>query len=228
MEQLQSPIWLQWQQLGAQQRVAALLEWQQALDLVPAQWRQLAAFQCRQMLRLSALEQSLPSPSGESNEYYLSGRGLVFVYSTQGDDDYRWYVATIAALAAGNAVQLASDFPELDSMLASFSETLYLRQLPADGLLTGCECIDLQHQLASHQYAALCYYGEAELAQAIRLQLAEGDGPIIPFICEVLGDPQASLTHPDFLLQLVCERTRTTNLTAIGGNTELLTLGSKA
>ena len=69
------------------------------------------------------------------------------------------------------------------------------------------------------------YLGTETGARQFNRQLAQRDGSIITPVVETDPMNLPVLSRSDFLLRLVTERTRTINLTAIGGNASLMEQG---
>jgi RHH-type proline utilization regulon transcriptional repressor/proline dehydrogenase/delta 1-pyrroline-5-carboxylate dehydrogenase len=141
-------------------------------------------------------ELTLPGPTGETNTLLLAPRGRV---ACLGRSETELRAQVDAALLAGNvAVVARSESSEL---------------LRAD---YGSRCEVVDDPLAALPDAVLVAH-DGEAARAIRLRLAEGDGPIVPVIA-----PDESGRYET--ARLVRERTLTINTTASGGNASLLSL----
>ncbi|MCV5886981.1 hypothetical protein OFN71_27590, partial [Escherichia coli] len=71
------------------------------------------------------------------------------------------------------------------------------------------------------------YVGYSQVEHALNLQLAKRDGAIVGLVSETdLESPK--LAHdPHLSLRFITERTRTINITAVGGNATLLELGNE-
>ena len=143
---------------------------------------------------------ALPGPVGESNRLSLHGRGLALVL---GADPGRVFTAAVMGLALGNAV-LASESPDLAALLA---------KLPGVG---ACTRAGLSALLDGPMDLAMLDADAATQRQA-RLLLARRPGPIAPL---VIGLPEP--------YRLVVERTVSVDLTAAGGNAQLLGLEEDA
>ncbi|MFA0070912.1 1-pyrroline-5-carboxylate dehydrogenase, partial [Vibrio breoganii] len=70
--------------------------------------------------------------------------------------------------------------------------------------------------------------GNSQTAQAINLQLAKRDGAIVGLVAETDLATMNVANDPHLSLRFITERTRTINITAVGGNATLLELGSEA
>ncbi len=143
--------------------------------------------------------EALPGPVGESNRLGLHGRGLALVL---GADPNRVLAAAIAALALGNTV-LASEAPALAALLA---------KLPGVGACTGAGL----DELLDGPFDLLVLDADAATRRRARARLAGRPGPIVPL---VIGMPEP--------YRLVVERTVSVDLTAAGGNAQLLAVGEE-
>ena len=143
---------------------------------------------------------ALPGPVGESNRLSLHGRGLALVL---GADPGRVFTAAVMALALGNTV-LASESPDLAGLLA---------KLPGGGMGAGaCTRAGLT-ALLDGPLDLVVLDADADTQRQVRLLLADRPGPIARL---VIGLPEP--------YRLVVERTVSVDLTAAGGNAQLLAL----
>lgn len=132
--------------------------------------------------------QLLESPTGEDNAYSLHGRG-VFLCISPWNFPVAIFVGQItAALAAGNPVVakpaeqttlIACEIAKL--MLEAGLPPHTLQLLPGDGARLG------KKLLADSRIAGVAFTGSTETARNIQQQLANRDGPIVPFIAETGG-----------------------------------------
>ncbi len=154
------------------------------------------------LARAAALSEPgpLPGPVGESNRLSLHGRGLALVL---GADPARVLAAASMALALGNTV-LASELPALAGLLA---------QLPGVGACTGAGF----DTLLDGPLDLVVLDADAAAQRLARTRLAERPGPIAPL---VIGMPEP--------YRLVVERTVSVDLTAAGGNAQLLAADEEA
>ncbi len=158
--------------------------------------------------RTALADQSLPGPTGESNELRLHGRGVMAVLA-QGLTPVELARALAAALVAGNAVAVVggSDVArELrEALLRGGVAAAAVALLPADQLVP---------VLAAKQLAGVV--APATLLASVQRALASRDGAILPVI------PAAEAGHPRQLYRFVAEQTLTINTAAAGGNAALL------
>ena len=142
----------------------------------------------------------LPGPVGESNRLSLHGRGLALVL---GADPDRVLAATTMALALGNAV-LASGSAAVESLFA---------RLPGVGACTGAGL----DALLDGPLDLAVLDADAATQRRTRVRLAERAGPIAPLVS---GMPEP--------YRLAVERTVSVDLTAAGGNAQLLAADEEA
>lgn len=167
----------------------------------------------------------MPGPTGESNELYLTGRGLALVLGTEAGSETLMAVQLLAALACGNAVVLR--WPGQESWLGQLVEVLQQAGVPK--ALLAADSHTPEAELLNHPDLRLVITG-CSPEQAIRLNraLAMQEGVLLQLVAETDLQLCPLLTSPDFLLRLVTEKTRTINTTAVGGNATLLELGSRS
>lgn len=167
----------------------------------------------------------LPGPTGESNELYLTGRGVALVLGTEDSNETLVTCQLLAALACGNATVV--QWPGHEHWLTTLVEVLYQAGVPRAMLALdkGTSEADLSELDDLRLVVTSC---NPEQAIALNRRLAEQDGVLIQLVAETDLQHCPLLTSPDFLLRLVTEKTRTINTTAVGGNATLLELGSRA
>ena len=130
----------------------------------------------------------LPGPTGESNELYLSGRG-VFLCISPWNFPLAIYLGQItAALMAGNTV-IAKPAEQTSLIAAKTVELMFeagipkevIQFLPGNGAKIGGQL------LKDPRIAGVAFTGSTETAHTINLSLAERGGAIVPFIAETGG-----------------------------------------
>ncbi len=199
-----------WTQAAVRQATAAQSAWDRDPDRAGAMMkaadpRLLAAVRSTIERAGSALDAptQLPGPSGESNRLSLHGRGVVLILGREGR------AAALMALVMGNAVlvdRLAADdglallFAKLPPGLAQIMDT---GQDPSDAVSD--PAIDL-----------VVAQGEA-LSREIRRCLAARRGRIVALVCD---SPEP--------FRFIVERTLSVDVTAAGGNVQLLALADAA
>ncbi|MBB4846012.1 RHH-type proline utilization regulon transcriptional repressor/proline dehydrogenase/delta 1-pyrroline-5-carboxylate dehydrogenase [Paucibacter oligotrophus] len=175
---------------------------------------QLSARLSLSQLRLS--EQSLPGPTGESNELRLHGRGVLALLA-QGASEEALALALCATLASGNSLALLAQGPAL-TLAQTLQQRLRQAGLPM-GLLQiqqgGREALAgllADERLAGVVLAAQDVATERELWR----QMAAEQGAIRPLISA------AEVAQASQQYRFSAEQTLTINTAAAGGNAALL------
>ncbi|WP_374109880.1 L-glutamate gamma-semialdehyde dehydrogenase [Pelomonas sp. CA6] len=158
--------------------------------------------------RRRLVDQSLPGPTGESNELRLHGRGVIAVLA-QGADAKSLAQLLGGALLAGNAVLVVGD----GAPARELHQALLRGGVPAAAMrLVAAE--QLAAVLRAPRLAGVC--GEAGMLRAVQRELATRDGAILPLIS------LAEAASPHQLYRFAAEQTLTINTAAAGGNAALL------
>jgi RHH-type proline utilization regulon transcriptional repressor/proline dehydrogenase/delta 1-pyrroline-5-carboxylate dehydrogenase len=137
--------------------------------------------------RRMLMPQSLPGPTGESNELRMRGRG-VFVCISPWNFPLAIFTGQVAAaLAVGNAVVAK---PAEQTPLVAFEAIKLLHRagipagalnfVPGDGK-TGALLV------ADQRVAGVAFTGSTEVARGINRTLAAKDGPVTPLVAETGG-----------------------------------------
>jgi len=141
-----------------------------------------------QARRQFAEPMEMPGPTGESNEYYLEGRGVFLCISPWNFPLAIFTGQVMAALAAGNTV-LAKP-AEQASLIAYRATELMLEAgfppgviqlIPGEGAGIG------KQVLPDPRLAGVTFTGSTTVAHIINQTLAARKGPIIPLIAETGG-----------------------------------------
>ncbi len=209
----------QWCLIPAKQRFQVLEELKPALpdDLLNSYQYQLSYGH-----KIVDSVQSLVSPTGETNELYVQGRG-VSVLLVEGSMEA--LLATTAILSSllitGNSVIVCTDDKKLISLINKLNVS---GSLPKN-LIQRCESEDYS-ALLSEDIRNFAIVGNAESIISVNRELAAKPNAITSLVTET--DLKAYPVSQDTMLALrfVTERVRTINITAIGGNAMLLELGS--
>jgi RHH-type transcriptional regulator, proline utilization regulon repressor / proline dehydrogenase / delta 1-pyrroline-5-carboxylate dehydrogenase len=137
--------------------------------------------------RKRLVSESLPGPTGESNELHHRGRGVFVCISPWNFPLAIFTGQVMAALVVGNAV--IAKPAEQTPLVAAEAVRLFhragiaptaLHLVPGDGAVGAL--------LVGHpQIAGVAFTGSTEVAQTINRTLAEKDGPIVPFVAETGG-----------------------------------------
>lgn len=214
-----------WSLRSATERTEAWLRLQKALYLEPvfaSAWPGLQA--TLPDLRQQALswmnqELRLPGITGEANDLYLSAKGICLLVVGEDAPLSAVVLSLAAALLTGNGVVCSFDhnrYEEQETLRwairkAGFERlVLFPEQVHANSLV-------LEPSISQTVY--LQPHGSTDSASFMQ-QLVERTGSIL--VPTLLVDLPPSCPMSDFLLRFVTERTRSINLTAIGGNIALL------
>jgi RHH-type proline utilization regulon transcriptional repressor/proline dehydrogenase/delta 1-pyrroline-5-carboxylate dehydrogenase len=161
----------------------------------------------------------LPGPTGEDNKLSLHGRGIMLLLVTDGDSSSKAEQQIATALLCGcplivcadtshrrslEAIQLAYNAAGLDKRLLQIEPLEHLSGLLQHSSIEGLVANSLNTD-----------------SSALRQIMAQRTGSIIPLI-EWPENNQSFTYH--WLLWFLSERTRTENLVARGGNTQLFNL----
>ncbi len=164
----------------------------------------------------------LPGPTGEDNRLRLNGRGVWVLRVERSTPLAAVVQGMLLALLCGNALVLSVP-PERGFALARVCESA--REAGLSPALVQClPARSLEDTLLAHPQLAglIVFTGAPHLSLAAAL--AARSGAITPLL-ELPADPGAAAWASErLLLRLMCEQTLTTNLTAVGGNPQLLTV----
>ncbi|MBP6117341.1 MAG: aldehyde dehydrogenase family protein [Neisseriaceae bacterium] len=212
--------WEAWNALGFAQRDAIVARWAQNLNDTAAQ--HMIAFQRQCAAEHIAKVQVMPGPTGESNELYCSGRG-VFIVHADADAPLSATVAALsAALLAGNTVVLA--LPEGQTPGANAMEQALVQAGCARGVVQVAQIADLNQLITHPLLAGFAYAGSSAGAHDWLNQLAQQDGALTQLVAETDFNGLSTVGESTYCLRFITERTRSINLTAIGGNASLMEL----
>lgn len=216
-----SAAWEGWNGLGYEARSQILGRW--AEELAP-DVRAMVAFQCRNASEHVAETLLMPGPTGETNELYCAGRGS-FIVTADVETSLVAVVGQIAAaLVTGNTVFVCLP---LDYVLSAGELVAQLEKSGcARGVVTAIDSDQLADLVSHPAIAGVAYAGKLSTSQALARQLAARDGLLAQLISETDCESLPVIGSPTYSLRFVTERTRTINITAVGGNATLLELGS--
>ncbi|WP_424931678.1 bifunctional proline dehydrogenase/L-glutamate gamma-semialdehyde dehydrogenase PutA [Amaricoccus macauensis] len=143
--------------------------------------------------------QTLPGPTGESNRYRMFARGTVLCLGPTAEIALAQAVQALGAgcgavIVAPGAEEAAAPLAQAGAPVAAFDGTL-----------------DAKALASLHGIAVVSAAGASDWNRALRTQLAERDGPILPLVTEIFA--------PD---RYVAERHLCIDTTAAGGNANLL------
>lgn len=157
----------------------AVAEWREAIDFL--------RYYAQQARRHFSRAKDMPSPTGERNQYALSGRG-VFVCISPWNFPLAIFTGQVsAALAAGNCV-LAKPAEQTPIIADRAVKLLHQAGVPKDvlqlhpgGSAVGAKLIALR------QIAGVTFTGSTQTAAHILGSISQKTGAIIPFIAETGG-----------------------------------------
>ncbi len=167
----------------------------------------------------------LVGPTGETNELYTAGRGVAVIIQDELSTPAQQCAAAqvAAAIIAGNGVILCSD----DTAFSSLLENAFMQSaLPAN--LIQFASNDAYQQILESDVRIVGYVGNSAVEMQLNRQLAKRHGAIVSLVSETDTTNMPVALDPQLSLRFITERTRTINITAVGGNTTLLELGSEA
>jgi RHH-type proline utilization regulon transcriptional repressor/proline dehydrogenase/delta 1-pyrroline-5-carboxylate dehydrogenase len=156
----------------------------------------------------------LPGPTGESNIIYLENRGSIICYADKNVSFHFWVQSIVTALATGNTViSVVSDLFYQEAL--AFREKFVATGAGKDVFQVAKLC-HLQTMLAHPSLSGVVVDSGCERKHYISEQLAQRHGAILPVISSEYFD--------NLIQRLVTEKTISTDTTASGGNTSLMTM----
>lgn len=166
----------------------------------------------------------MPGATGETNEFYTEGRGVTLIIL---DDDAPTVIPVFAmltcALLGGNTVMVCSNNPELAPLLHSVGSSTAFPES-----VLQLDSLDSYHALLDSDVRCVGFVGRISAEKKINRELSKHRGPIVNLVAETDLEKMPVSKDTTLPLRFVTERTRTINITAIGGNASLLELGSDA
>lgn len=163
----------------------------------------------------------LPGPTGESNELYTQGRGVVLIgdFIENRAEITALVVHLSVALMAGNSVIIATDDEDLKTHIEP------LRYEWPQGLL---QCVSKEDwmSLLDQSISVVTLVGQTKASAGTFQALAQSTGALVSVVEDdgMLSSPL--LNSPLLSYRYITECTRTINVTAVGGNATLLELSS--
>lgn len=166
----------------------------------------------------------MKGPTGETNELYTSGRGTALIIaddSVSEDKAMALYAQLVVALMSGNCAILCVQNSTVAQQILKLIETAQWPQ----GVINLVE-YDQYVQLLESDVRIVSVIGSEDLAKSVNRLLATKEGAIAPLVVELNLAKMPMAQDPKLVLRYITERTRTINITAVGGNATLLELGS--
>jgi len=132
--------------------------------------------------------QTLPGPTGESNELHLHGRGVFVCISPWNFPLAIFAGQVVAALVAGNSVA-AKPAEQTPFVAQRFVDLLIECGAPSDALmlLHGAGEVVGAALVSDARTAGVCFTGSTAVAKIINRSLAARDGAMVPLIAETGG-----------------------------------------
>lgn len=217
--------WENWNLTSFEAKSECLVAFKKALQKAQPSLGAVVSYHLERASALLAESHQLVGPTGETNELYTAGRGVALII--QGDMSEPAQKAALAqvtaALIAGNSVVFCSDDTDFSRQL----ETAYMQSSLPMNLLQFAP-LDAYQQLLESDVRSVGYVGTTEVERNINRQLAKREGAIVSLVSETDFAATPVAHDPHLSLRFITERTRTINITAVGGNATLLELGSEA
>ncbi len=216
--------WENWNLTSFESKCECLLSLKSNLESAMPEVAKVFSYHLQQASTLLEHSHQLVGPTGETNELYTAGRGVALIIQDDHSDKAKQAVAAqlCAALIAGNSAVFCSDDAELSSALKSaFGQST----LPANVLQFAT--FDSYHQLMESDVRCVGYVGKAAVERSLNRELAKRTGAIVSLVSETDMGTLPVAHDPHLSLRFITERTRTINITAVGGNATLLELGSE-
>ncbi|MBF4257683.1 1-pyrroline-5-carboxylate dehydrogenase [Vibrio anguillarum] len=216
--------WENWNITDFDSKCECLLSFKNLLESAIPQLATVISYHLHQASALLAHSHQLIGPTGETNELYTAGRGVAVIIQGEHSDKAQQAVAAqlCAALVAGNSVVLCSD----DAMLIRTLQAAFEQStLPTN--LIQFTSFDAYHPLMASDVRSVGYVGNTSVERSLNRQLADRNGAIVSLVSETDLSAIPVAHDPHLSLRFITERTRTINITAVGGNATLLELGSE-
>lgn len=181
-------------------------------------------FQLNQSQKVTSKVYQLVGPTGETNELYVAGRGVaILAIDSVSDQSHCAAIALLVSmLAAGNSVIVCCDDATLVQLLITESVT---EKLCSN--IVQCLPFDSYKELLNKDIKSFAFVGNTQAELEINTLLALRTGAITALVSETDLDGLPQSQDPKLVLRFITERTRTINITAVGGNATLLELGSE-
>lgn len=205
--------WLQWNQYDFTERAAVLSQAGSIKELDFAQQH------ASPLLKEPTF---LVGPTGETNELYSAGRGVAVILLEQQAANITTaaLIHLFTALLAGNTVIICCD----EVIEQQLNKSLAELHLPF-GVL---QFVSIEHTqlILTCDIAIATIFGSQETLNQAQIQLSSAENAIVNMIHETDLTHFSVTNDPLLALGYITERTRTINVTAVGGNATLLELGA--
>ncbi|MFT5880180.1 MAG: delta 1-pyrroline-5-carboxylate dehydrogenase [Moritella sp.] len=218
--------WEVWNGLGVANRNAIVLRWaefvatESSLGVMAEKMIKFQSYNALDLLK----DELLPGPTGETNELYSSGRGMFVISADKHAAIYAIVAQISAALLAGNCIFIVLE-PKQAELTKVIINTLLAAGVPGT-VVQWSNYQSLETVIKTNHIAGVAYVGNMPTTLVLNRQLAARHGQLVQFIAETDRDKLNTVTDSHYILRFITQRTRTINITAVGGNATLLELGS--
>lgn len=170
----------------------------------------------------------LTSATGESNDWYVRGRGKTLVMAGKNADFLAVLGQLIAALITGNKVIFycpAKNGANFDEISAKIVAELHSAGVPTEVLIIDNNC--QTQDLLAQNFMQVAISADIQEVLEISADLAKLDGALVQVIAITNDNELLTMLTTEYLYRFVTERVKTVNTTAIGGNASLLELAAE-
>ena len=219
--------WLAWNAIDIEQRIELIGQWsellklQHSLGLLPAQ---MVDFHSQHAEPLVSMGEEMPGPTGESNVLSTSGRGPFAIIASPNTPITAFIALLSCALVGGNSVIVAA-LPQYQDILNTLQQACVFSNIDMPVLTVESDEL-LTRMTTDSAIAGVGFVGSEAEAINLNRALAGREGQIAAFISETDCDGLTTVRDQHLVLRFITEKTLTTNVTAVGGNTTLLALGN--
>jgi len=213
--------WQQWNLIDAPIRCDVIATF--VADL-PLNLQSKGHYQLTQSRRVVEHVYPLTGPTGETNELYVVGRGvsILVIDSSEEKATFAAIAILVSMLVAGNGVIICCDDVELAQILIRQTKET---ELPNH--VVQCAPLSNYKEFLEKEIKNFAYIGNKQTELDVNRLLALRSGVITAIVSETDLDELPQSQDPKLVLRFITERTRTINITAVGGNATLLELGSE-
>ncbi len=184
------------------------------------------ATQREAIVALFSERQILRGITGEQNELYCTGKGLGLLHISAQTSVVAVLLALQGAWMSGNSLSVVAN--EKWQPLLRLLQHVIEPDGSAMNLLTMIDEIQERVLFDDSELAMVIFLGSEPDARQFNRRLSARVGALLSPIVESDARNVAFLRSSDFFLRLVCERVKTINVTAIGGNTALMEQGASS
>ena len=165
---------------------------------------------------------TLPGPTGEENLLFSKPRGPVLCICNEHDSISDVIINISLVLACGNSIVVVANKENLE-LLKQLKDTLSAENLPANTLQV-TEASSLISLVEDESFIAVISQSQNSQNNAINELLSKRLGSITPLVEMPRSQPNVKQNYFAEMSYLTTEKTKTDNLVARGGNTQLFNL----